>query len=82
MTERDVFIAAFQKEDPAQRQAYVDEACAGRPELRQQVENLLRLHEGAGRFLEKPAAESAATEAFPDAAEQVSSLEAPGLTCR
>ena len=55
MSERDVFIAALQKDDPAQRQAYLEEACAGQPELRRQVENLLRLHEGAGSFLDQPA---------------------------
>src|SRR5438874_3209807 len=78
MTERDMFIAALQREDPAQRRAYLDEACARRPELRQQVEHLLRLHEGAGSFLEEPAADSAATGAFPGAAEPASSPEAPG----
>src|SRR2546423_621227 len=78
MSERDIFVAALQKEDPAQRQAYLDEACARQPELRQQVEHLLRLYEGAGSFLEKPAAESGATGAFQDAAEQASSPEAPG----
>jgi tetratricopeptide (TPR) repeat protein len=78
MTERDIFIVALQKENPAERQAYLDEACAGQPDLRQQVGHLLRLHEGAGNFLEKPAVESAATGAFPDAAEQAPSSEAPG----
>src|SRR5438128_12816 len=78
MTERDIFIAALQKEDPAERQAYLDEACPRQPELRQQVEHLLRLHEGAGSFLEKAAAKAAATGAFQDAAEQASSPEAPG----
>ena len=58
MTEREIFIAALQKEGPAQRQAYLDEACAGQPELRRQVEDLLRLYEGAGSFLEKAAAEA------------------------
>ena len=61
MTERELFIAALQKEDPAERQAYLDEACARQPELRQELENLLQLHEGAGSFLEEPAAESATT---------------------
>jgi serine/threonine protein kinase/tetratricopeptide (TPR) repeat protein len=56
MSERDIFIAALQKEDSAQRHAYLDDACTGRPELRRQVDNLLRLHEGAGSFLENPAA--------------------------
>src|SRR5437763_2098717 len=78
MTERDVFIAALQVEDPARRRAYLDATCARRPELRRPVEHLLRLHEGAGSFLEKPAAEAAATGAFPDAAEQASSPDAPG----
>src|SRR5438445_361359 len=78
MTERDIFIAALQKDDPAERQAYLDEACAQQPELRKQVANLLWLHKGAGSFLEKPAAKSAATGAFQDAAEPASSPEAPG----
>src|SRR5437764_12477915 len=78
MSERDIFIAALQNEDPAVRQAYLDEACAGQPDLRQQVEHLLRLHEGAGSFLEQPAAEPAATGALPDAAEPAASPEPPG----
>jgi hypothetical protein len=78
MSERDIFIAALQQADPAQRQAYLDEACAGQPDLRQQVEHLLRLHEGAGSFLEQPAAESAATGALPDAAEQKKCLPPSG----
>src|SRR5262245_31175350 len=79
MIEREIFIAALQKEDLAQRQAYLDEACAGQPELRVQVENLLRLNEGAGSFLEKPAAESADTESHPNPTEQARPLESPGV---
>jgi serine/threonine protein kinase/tetratricopeptide (TPR) repeat protein len=60
MTEREIFIAALQKEDPDQRQAYLDEACAGQPGVRQQIESLLKLYQCAGSFLEQPAAESAA----------------------
>src|SRR5262245_52817151 len=56
MNERDIFIAALEKDEPAQRRAYLDEVCADQPELRQQVESLLRLHEGAGSFLQNPAA--------------------------
>ena len=63
MSERDIFIAALQKDDPAQRQAYLDEACAGQPVLREQVEGLLRLHANAGSFLEQPAAAVGATSA-------------------
>src|SRR5947207_13065978 len=78
MTERDIFVAALQQGNPTQRRAYLDEACARQPELRHQVEHLLRLYEGAGSFLEQPAAESPATGAFPDAAEHAPSPEAPG----
>jgi serine/threonine protein kinase len=78
MSERDIFIAALQQEDPARRQAYLDEACAGQPELRRQVEHLLRLYEGAGSFLEQAAAEAPATGPVPDGAGQASSREAPG----
>jgi serine/threonine protein kinase/tetratricopeptide (TPR) repeat protein len=80
MTEREIFIAALQKEDPAARQAYLEEACTGQPELRRQVENLLGLYAGAGSFLDKPAAESPATDAFQDIAGPISSPEAAGAT--
>jgi WD40 repeat protein/serine/threonine protein kinase len=65
MTERDVFIAALQKGDPAERRAYLDEVCGQQSELRKQVEHLLRLHEGAGSFMQNPVAASAATGAPP-----------------
>jgi len=55
MTERDIFIAALQIEDPIQRRAFLDDACAQQPELRARVEELLRLNQGASGFLEKPA---------------------------
>ena len=57
MTERDIFICALQKENQAERLRYLDEICAGQPELRQQVEALLRLFGEAGSFLEKPGAD-------------------------
>jgi serine/threonine protein kinase/tetratricopeptide (TPR) repeat protein len=78
VTERDIFIAALQKEDPAERQAYLDEACSGQPELRRQVQHLLRLYEGAGSFLENPAADSPATGAFQEVAEPAAPPEVPG----
>jgi tetratricopeptide (TPR) repeat protein/serine/threonine protein kinase len=78
MTERDLFIAALQKEGPAQRQAYLDEACAGRPGLRQQVEDLLRLHEQAGSFLQGPAPAPATGALAPAPAESAAAAERPG----
>jgi eukaryotic-like serine/threonine-protein kinase len=42
---------------PAEREAYLDEACAGDAALRHEVESLLAAHEAAGtRFLERPPA--------------------------
>ncbi len=64
MTERELFIAALQKENLAERQAYLDAACADGPELREQVQGLLRLYEGAGSFLQKPALAGDATCVF------------------
>jgi serine/threonine protein kinase/tetratricopeptide (TPR) repeat protein len=58
MTERDIFIAALQKEARGERQAFLDSACAGEPDLRKQVSDLLRLHDNAGRFLEDSEADN------------------------
>src|ERR671936_850929 len=59
MTEEALFAAALAK-PAAERAAFLDEACAGDAALRARVEALLRSHEGAGRFLEQPAAEQVA----------------------
>src|SRR5437016_6191521 len=54
MNERDIFIAALQKEAQADRQAYLDEVCKGNDDLRRGVEVLLEVHDRAGSFLESP----------------------------
>jgi serine/threonine protein kinase/Tfp pilus assembly protein PilF len=53
----EIFSAAVQL-PAAERAGYLDRACAGRPQLRDSVESLLRAHEGAGRFLDEPAVPS------------------------
>jgi serine/threonine protein kinase/tetratricopeptide (TPR) repeat protein len=45
MRERDIFIEALQKADPAVRSAYLDAACADDDELRERVQRLLAAHE-------------------------------------
>jgi eukaryotic-like serine/threonine-protein kinase len=55
MNEESIFAAALEKGDPAERAAFLDEACAGDPALRREVEALLQSHEKAGCFLEQPA---------------------------
>ena len=56
MSERTIFLAALEREDPAERAAYLDAACAGDPALRRQVESLLQAHAavGASQFLNEP----------------------------
>ena len=55
MTEETLFVAALKKTDPAERAAYLDQACAGDSSLRARVEALLKSHERAGSFLNQPA---------------------------
>jgi len=46
---------------PAERTAFLDTACAGKPELRAAVETLLASHEASERFLDLPPGDLAAT---------------------
>jgi len=62
-----LFLAALEIDSAEQRAAFLESACGADPELRQQVEQLLRSHQQAGSFLERPAAELDAT-LVPDAA--------------
>jgi tetratricopeptide (TPR) repeat protein len=52
MTEREIFIAARQLQDPAAREAFLDQACAGDLELRRRVVALLEEQAQLGSFLE------------------------------
>ncbi len=61
MNERDLFMAALQIEDAAERSAYLDRACAGETALRQRVEALLGALGQAGSFLQQPAGDPRAT---------------------
>src|SRR5262245_18663087 len=67
MTEREIFVAAYQRLDPADRQHFLKEACGPDAELRSRVENLLGLAEGAASFLESPVANLDSTAAHPTA---------------
>src|SRR5579862_6998090 len=61
MNERDIFVAALQKDDPVARSAYLEEACGADAALRRRIEILLEAHENAGSFLDKPPPAGAAT---------------------
>src|SRR5438093_12813889 len=53
-----VFFTALEKATPADRAAYLDEACAGDGALRRRVEALLAAHPQVGQFLERPVVEA------------------------
>jgi hypothetical protein len=65
VTEQDLFLQVLNQPDAAERQRLLDQACNGQSPLRHRVEVLLRAHEGAGEFLESPAAGSVATLEHP-----------------
>ena len=67
MHEREIFLAALDK-DPADRAAFLNEACAGDTALQRGVETLLRLHPESNRFLDLPAVEQFAAGRENDAA--------------
>ncbi len=74
-----IFAAALQWETAESRAAYLDEACAGDPDLRRRVDQLLKAGEAAQTFLESPAAR--ALDPFPKdkkAARNEPPSEAPG----
>src|SRR6516162_6838469 len=61
MSERSLFFAVLDIDDPSERSAYLDRACAGDPALRAQVEQLLKAHQASGLFMERPAIALGAT---------------------
>jgi serine/threonine protein kinase len=54
VNEQSVFAEALEIQDPQAQAAFLDRVCAGKPELRANVESLLSAY-GAGDFLEAPA---------------------------
>ena len=69
---KEVFDGALSREG-VERQAFLDRECGNEPELRQEVESLLRSYEVAGSFMEAPAVAHAA-----DSLAGVSQKLAPG----
>jgi hypothetical protein len=62
MTEREIFLAAVEKDAPGERAAYLDDACGTDTSLRERVQSLLRSHERAATFLEVPVVEQFADD--------------------
>jgi formylglycine-generating enzyme required for sulfatase activity/serine/threonine protein kinase len=55
MSEREIFQEALDHTDPAEREAYLDRACAGDAALRTRIEALLGSHASESLFLKVPA---------------------------
>jgi serine/threonine protein kinase/tetratricopeptide (TPR) repeat protein len=64
MREREIFIAALQRDDPKERRAYLEGACGGDAGLWERVQALLGAFDRAGSFLQEPAADLDATGAI------------------
>src|SRR5581483_283332 len=60
MTEREIFLAALEKEAPTERAAYLDQACGADATFRRRVEALLRAHGRADKFMDVPVVEQLA----------------------
>jgi WD40 repeat protein/serine/threonine protein kinase len=66
VTEEQVFLAALELTDPAERAAYLDRTCGGDATFRRQVEALLAAHFRSGTFLDSPAVDRPREGALPD----------------
>jgi serine/threonine protein kinase len=55
MNQRDIFHAAVEITDPAERSALLEKACGGDPSLQRDVERMLQVYPRLGTFLESPA---------------------------
>jgi len=64
MNEREIFIAALQRET-TERSAYLDAACGGDVDLVARVQSLLAEHDSLGSFLELPAGDPGGAWALP-----------------
>jgi serine/threonine protein kinase/tetratricopeptide (TPR) repeat protein/WD40 repeat protein len=54
MSEQSIFLAALDIADPAERSAYLDQACGDDSEARQHIEELIAAQSKLGKFLDKP----------------------------
>jgi serine/threonine protein kinase/tetratricopeptide (TPR) repeat protein len=74
---KEIFLAAVEKPEPAERDAYLREACGQDEELRRQVDALLGKHAQAGSFLESPAPSPVPTVDEPPVGESPGSVIGP-----
>jgi hypothetical protein len=61
MNELDLLTEALNRTDPAERAAFLEESCAGNPELRRRLEELLAGYSHSGTELDRPSVATAWT---------------------
>ena len=74
-----LLFAALEK-PAAERNAFLDSACAGDAELRRQLDRLLQAHRHVGDFLQKPAVERLA--AAPESVDDLGAAAGDGSSWR
>jgi hypothetical protein len=72
-----LFTAALELDDQAQRGAFLDAACSQDPQLRAEVELLLKHDDEAGSFIECPAVAARGTIDYPPITEGPGTLIGP-----
>ena len=69
---RSLFCEALDRPTEREQSEFLDQACAGRPELRARVEALLHAHREGFSFLGEPAGDAGATGAYTPSMNDVS----------
>lgn len=59
---KEIFLAALELRSPAERTAFLDDACSGDAGLRRKIETMLQSHDRPDRLLDRPASEFLGTE--------------------
>jgi WD40 repeat protein/serine/threonine protein kinase len=74
---RAIFERALDFASRAEREAYLEDACAGKPEMRAQVDSLLIAHNDVGSFLDGPAFDAQRTAPMEPISEQPGTIIGP-----
>src|SRR5262245_45069061 len=62
---KNLFLGALEKDTPAERSVFLDQACAGDAELRRRLEAMLRVHDKPDRLFDQTAPEHLSLEEEP-----------------
>src|SRR5262245_37887521 len=71
---KEIFLVAVEKESPAERAAFLDQACAGNALVRERIDALLNADALSGALLDRPPAQFAPTAQFEPILERPGSI--------